>query len=124
MRISGASSGVDCHIFVCVLKPSVASALTTGGMYDCDEFTLRIDAGVSRRLISDIGILSSWNPGAKNAMFNTAAGTTITSREVGTLKLKAYDDQRKQQNVSMNGAYCVPHKSHILVAMGQLSNDW
>lgn len=73
----------------------VAFALMTGGLYDHDDVVLHIDSSASKHFISDISLLTSWDPETQNVTFNTTAGTTITSRAVGTVKFKECDEKRK-----------------------------
>lgn len=95
----------------------------TGGPYDYDDVVLHIDSGASKHFTSDVGLFTSWNLGAKNVTFNTATGTTIASYAVGTLKLKAYDDNRKHRIVTLRGACYAPHQPHNLVAAGQFTQN-
>lgn len=68
-------------------------------------------------------MFTSWDPRSKNVTFNTAFGMTISSRVVGTVKFRVYDDTRKHLIATMYGAYYVPHQPHNIVAVGQLTRN-
>lgn len=94
-----------------------------GGLHDFDNSTWRVHSGASKHFNSDVSPFTSWDPDVKNITFIKATGTTITLRAVCTMKFNAYDYQRRQRIVTLNGVYFVPYQPHDLVPVGQLARD-
>lgn len=82
---------------------------------------LRIDSGTSKHFVADISLFTSRDPGVAIVTFNTAAGTTMTSRALDTVKFKASDSNGDPRIVTLEGTYHVPHQSHNLVTVKQLT---
>lgn len=97
------------------------SALMTEGLYDYDDVVLRIESGASKHFRSNVNMFTSWNPEVMTVTFNTAAGTTITSRVVGTVNFKHFTDVNQRV---VNVSYHVPHQPPNLVAVGQLIRNF
>lgn len=95
----------------------------TGSLYDYNDVVLRIDSGAPKHITLDVNLFTLCDPEVKNLTFNTDAGTTITSRAVGTVSYKAYDTNHEQRVVTLCGAYYVTHQPHDIVAVGQLTRN-
>lgn len=66
---------------------------------------MRIDSGASKTFMSDISLFHSCDEQASDVSFNTDAGTTITSRAVGTVKFKAVDAHGDIRTFTLNVPY-------------------
>mmetsp|Transcript_16991 Transcript_16991/g.32548 ORF Transcript_16991/g.32548 Transcript_16991/m.32548 type:complete len:119 (+) Transcript_16991:567-923(+) len=87
------------------------------------KMKMHIDSGASRHFISDVRLFASWDTDVPNITFNAAAGVSITSRAVGTLKVVTPDANNDLRVVTLDRAYYVPNQPHNLISVSQLTRQ-
>lgn len=73
--------------------------------------------------MSDVSLFQSFDEGAANLAFCTAAGTISTSRAMGTVKFKAFDRRGEHRVLELYRSYSVYRYKLNLVAIFQLTRN-